>query len=310
MSKKTRNVLLLAKVETVYGTDPTPTAALNAMHAKVTSYQPTMTEFKERENVRNFFGSGGQVQASNHSEMDVEVELSGSGEAGTVPAYAPLLKACGLSETVAAGVSVIYAPDTDAPVTITFYYNLDGIRHVMTGVRGNMTLDMTARSIPMMKFHFTGLYTAVADSPMPTGADYDAFLAPLAINKVNTPSWAIHGTSGAMQSFTADLGNNVVYRNLIGSESVVLTDRKVTGQASFEMTSVAVKAWHEAVRVGTLDDFTLVHGSVAGQIIQIDGPKVQLTNPQYADSDGIQMLNVGLDFQPDVGDDEFTLTLK
>jgi hypothetical protein len=310
MSKKTRNVLLLAKVETIYGTDPTPTAALNAMHAKVTSYQPTMTEFKERENVRNFFGSGGQVQASNHSEMDIEVELAGSGTAGTAPAYAALLKACGLKETVSAGLSVIYSPDTDAPVTVTFYYNLDGIRHTMTGARGNMTLDMTARGIPMLKFHFTGLYTAVADQPMPTGADYDAFLAPLAVNKVNTPSWSIHGTSGAMQSFTADLGNNVVYRNLIGSESVVLTDRKITGQASFEMTAVAVKAWHEAVRLGTLDDFTLVHGSVAGQIIQIDGPKVQLTNPQYADSDGIQMLNVALDFQPDAGDDEFTLTLK
>jgi hypothetical protein len=76
------------------------------------------------------------------------------------------------------------------------------------------------------------------------------------------------------------------------------------------MVAIATKAWHETVRLGTLGALTLTHGSVAGAIIQVDGPKVQLTNPQYAESDGVQMLNVGLDFQPNTGDDEFVLTVK
>lgn len=310
MSKRVRNVLLMAKVETAYGTDPVPTAALNAMHAKVTSVQPTSTEFKERANVRNYFGSGGQVQVSVHSEIDIEVELAGTGTAGTAPAYAPLLRACGLAETIEAGISAVYAPDTNAPDTVTFHYNLDGIRHIMTGCRGNLSLDITARGIPMLKFHMLGLYNQVTDTPMPTDADYDAFLAPLAVNKINTPTWGIHGATGAMQMFSLDMGNQVTYRNLIGWEGVVLSDRKVSGQASFEMMPVVTYAWHEAVRLGTLDALTLTHGSVAGNIIMIAAPKVQLTNPQYSESDGIQMLDVGLDFQPDQGDDEFTLTVK
>jgi hypothetical protein len=173
-----------------------------------------------------------------------------------------------------------------------------------------MQIDMNSSAIPMMRFHLIGLYVTAADATMPSTADYAAFKAPLAINKVNTPTWAIHGATGAMQSLSADLGNQVAYRNLIGYEGVVLSDRKITGQASLEMVSVATKAWHEAVRLGTLGALTLTHGSVAGAIIQIDGPKVQLTNPQYAESDGVQMLNVGLDFQPNAGDDELVLTIK
>lgn len=309
MSKRTRNVLLLAKIETTYGTDPVPVAALNAMHARVTTYQPTVTEFAERANMRPQFGSPGQVQVSNHSEVDVEVELAGAGTAGNAPAYGPLLRACGLKETIDAGVNVIYTPDTDAPETVTFYYNLDGIRHIMTGSRGTVTFDLTSRAIPMMRFHMVGLFEEVDDALMPTDANYDTFRAPLAINKINTPSWSIHGQSGALQSVSIDLGNTVTYRNLIGQEKVVISDRRVSGQASFEMVSVATHAWHEAIRLGTLGALSLTHGSNTGDIIKIDGPKVQLTNPQYADSDGIQMLNVGLDFQPNAGDDEFVLTV-
>lgn len=310
MAKRARNVLLLAKIETVIGTDSVPTAPLNAMHAKVTSIQPTATQFAERGNVRSYFGSGGQVQVACHSEIDIEIELAAAGAAGTAPAYAPLLKACGMAETLTASTNAIYRPETDSTDTVTLYFYLDGLLHKMVGARGNCSFEMNSSAIPMMKFHLLGLYVTAADAAMPSTADYAAFKTPLAINKINTPTWSIHSTTGAMQSLSVDLGNQVVYRNLIGYEGVVLTDRKVTGQASLEMVSVATKAWHEAVRLGTLAPLTITHGSVAGAIIQIDGPKVQLTNPQYSESDGVQMLGVGLDFQPSSGDDEFVLTVK
>ena len=139
MSIRSRNVLLMAKIETVSGTDPIPTAPLNAMHARVTSYQPTSTQFADRGNVRAFFGSGGKVLVSNHSELDIEVELAGAGAAGTAPAYGPLLRACRMEETLTASASAAYTPDTDAPETVTFYYDLDGLRHIMTGARGSVS---------------------------------------------------------------------------------------------------------------------------------------------------------------------------
>ncbi|MDF3024804.1 MAG: hypothetical protein K0R10_2165 [Alphaproteobacteria bacterium] len=310
MAKLMRNVLLLAKLESVVGTDPVPTAPLNSMLARAITPQPVVAEFAERTNIRPYFGTGGQVAVAQHSECELEIELASSGVAGTAPAWGPLLQACSFSETVTASTDVKYAPVTNNPKTATLYYYLDGVLHKMTNSRGNVAFELNAKSIPVMRFKFTGLYTAATDTPLPTGADYTGFKAPLAVNKVNTPSMTLHGVSAAMQSLSIDMGNQIVYRNLIGSESVIMTDRKPNGQTSIEMVPVASYAWHEAVRLGTLDAFSVVHGVSAGSIVQIDAPKVQLTNPQYADSDGIAMINLGLDLQPDTGNDEIIITVK
>jgi hypothetical protein len=309
-SKLMRNVLLLAKLESVVGTDPVPTAGLNAMLARAITPQPVVAEFAERTNIRPYFGTGGQVAVAQHSECELEIELASSGAAGTAPAWGPLIQACGFSETITASTDVKYAPVTSNPKTVTLYYYLDGVLHKMSYSRGDVTLEMSAKSIPVMRFKYTGLYTPATDTPLPSGADYSGFMAPLAVNKVNTPSMTLHGISAAMQSLSISMGNQVVYRNLIGSESVKMTDRKPSGQTSIEMVPVASYAWHEAVRLGTLDAFSIVHGTSAGSIIQIDAPKVQLTNPQYADSDGIAMINLGLNFQPDTGNDEIIITVK
>jgi hypothetical protein len=49
---------------------------------------------------------------------------------------------------------------------------------------------------------------------------------------------------------------------------------------------------------------------VAGNIIQIDAPKVQLTSISEQDGDGELHYNLGLSLVPDAGDDEFILTVK
>jgi hypothetical protein len=310
MSKKMRNVLLTAKLETTAGTDPVPAAATNSMLARAITPQPVVADFAERTNIHPYFGTSGQVAVAQHSECELEVELASSGTAGTAPAYGPLLQACGFSETVTAATDVVYAPITNAIKTVTLYYYLDGVLHKMRYCRGNVTFELNARSIPVMKFKFTGLYTAATDTVLPTDADYSDFIAPFAVNKVNTPSMTLHGISAAMQSLSIDMGNQIIYRNLIGSETVEMTDRKATGQTSIEMVPVATYAWHEAVRLGTLLPFSVVHGVGSGKIVQIDAPKVQLLNPQYADSDGIAMINLGLDLQPDSGNDEVIITIK
>ena len=309
MAKLMRNVLLLAKIETTAGTDAVPTAGANAMLAGTVGAQPVTAEFADRNIVRAFFGSGGKVQVSNYSKIDFEIEMASSGAAGTPPAYGPLLQACAFSQTISAS-DVIYAPITTAPKTVTIYYYLDGLFHKMTKCRGNVTFELNSKGIPLLKFTFTGLFNTVTDASLPGGADYSSFNAPFAVNKVNTPTWSIHGASGALESISFDMGNQVNYRNLIGSEDVVMVDRSVSGNASFEMTSVATKEWHEIVRLGTLGALQVIHGVGAGNIIQIDAPKVQLTDPSYSDSEGVAMLGVGMDLQPNTGNDEFILTVK
>lgn len=310
MAKAMRNVLLLAKVETTSGTDANPTAALNSILARVTNPQPAVAQFADRNVVRPYFGNSGKIQVMSYSEMEIEVELAAAGTAGTAPKYGPLLQACAFSETISAGVSVTYAPISTALKTITIYYYLDGHLHKMLGCRGDVTFELSSRSIPMMKFKFTGFYVAPTDVAVPGSSDFSGFKEPFAVNKLNTPTGTIHGVTGAMESLSISMNNQIAYRNLIGFEDVVLTDRKPSGNTTIEMTSVATKAWHEIVRLGTLNTMQIIHGVGAGNIIQFDAPKVGLTDPTYSDSDGVVMLGLGLQFQPNTGNDELVMVVK
>jgi hypothetical protein len=254
-------------------------------------------------------GSSGKVAVSNHSKITVEFELAGTAAAGDVPGWGPLLKACGYGETVVALTSVTYKPISSAFKTVTIYYYLDGLLHKMVGCAGSPSFSLSSRGIPMVTINFTGLYSATTDVSLPTDSVYTAFLAPQAVNKVNTTAFALHGASTPFDTLSIDGGNNVVYRNMPTLEEVLITERAVTGSISIPMTTVATKAWHDISLAGTLAALSMTHGAVAGKIFTISGPKVQLTNPQYADKDGVVMLNMGLDFQPSSGNDELSIAI-
>lgn len=309
MAKLMRNVVLAVKEETTPGVDIVPTSLANSILAKVSDPQPVVAEFQDRDIVRPYIGSSGKVQVSVHSEITVEFELAGSAAAGTVPGWAPLLKACAMGETVVASTSVTYKPVSTAFKTVSIYYYLDGLLHKMIGCMGNASVSLNARSIPMVSIKFTGFYSTTTDTALPNDSVYTAFQAPQAVNKVNTTAFTLHTISTPFDSLSIDLGNQVVYRNMPVLEEVLITDRKSSGSISIPMTSVATKAWHDTVKNGTLSTMSMTHGSGAGKIITISAPAAQIITPQYADKDGVVMLTMGLDFQPSAGNDEISIAL-
>jgi hypothetical protein len=308
MSKKMRNALIFAKIETVYGTDPTPTGPLNAILCRAITPQPITAEYAERSLVRAFFGSNGSLPSAVHAELELEVEFSGSGAAGTAPKWAPLLRGCGFAETLTASTSAVYAPITTGQESLTLWYFLDGIKHVLNGARGTVSFGMNAKEIPVMRFRFVGKYTVPTDATMPTDADYTGFITPKVVNNVNTTAFTVHGVSAKMQSYGVDVANQVVFRSLVGFEGVEITDRAPSGNVSFELDTVATKDWWTVVKDATVSTTAITHGTTAGNIVKLNGPKVQLTNPQYADSDGIAMMNLTLAYQPNTGNDELVIT--
>ena len=309
-AKLMKQALLLFKIQPTSGVDATPTAALNAILCRGITPQPLMANFAERDNVRPYFGQNGKVLTDMHSECEFEVELAGAGAAGTAPKWGPLLRACGFAETITAATDVKYNPITANQEMLSGYYFIDGLRFKMLDCKGNVTFTANAKGIPMAKLRMIGLYSPVTDTAIPAGADYSGFTAPLAVNRLNTPSWSLHGYTGAMEALSIDAGNEVIYRNLVGSESVYIRDRKMTGSISMEMTSVADKDWFAAIIANTKAPLSITHGTTAGNIVVIDAPKVQLTDPQLADSEGIVMLNANLSLEPDTGNDDILITVK
>lgn len=308
-SKKFRKLAILAKLEVTYGLDPVPTGAANAMVVSDVEITPLDGEEVERNIVQPYFGNPGVIQATQYARIRFNVELAGSGAVGTAPKYDPLLRACSVSATVAAGVSVTYAPISDNQESVSIYANVDGVNQVMPGVRGECKVALDAKGKPVLQFEFTGLWAAPTDTAMPVPV-YTGWVKPLAINKVNTIA-TLHTIAVAMSHFDLAFGNQVVKRDLTATDTVEIVDRKSTGSIVFEQTPVATKNWVSVAQARTLGNLSIVHGTVAGNIVTFGATGTcELGKPSYQNQDGIQMVNMPLVFRPtSAGNDEWSIVL-
>lgn len=311
MSLLIRKTAILAKTESVYSTDPVPTGAANAiLISGEPNVSPMDMKVVDRDILRTFFGNSEKLPTGIFSKVDFSCELAGSGTAGTAPAWGPLLRACAFAETISAGVSVAYAPVTDNLESATIYFNRNGVLHKLTGARGTVKFGFTVDAIPKLDFSFTGLFNAVVDVALPT-LTLTAWKTPLPCNHTNTPTFTIHGTAAKLQALDIDIAAELsAFALLNDTEHVEIVDRKPAGKIVFEATTVATKDWWTTVKNVTTGALQVVHGLTAGNIIQLDAPKVQIFNPSYSNFQGVAMFNGDLVFAPNAGNDELVITAK
>jgi len=308
MALKTREQLLLAKVESAYGTDSTPTGAANAILTGPVSVTPLAGPTVSRNTVKSYLGADLQIQTGQFVEISFPVEIAGGGAAGTAPGYSVLMQGCGFDETVNAATSVVFSPNSDSAESLTLYFWQAGQLHKVTGARGTFTMSLSPGEIPVYNFSFTGLYNAPSTTTEDT-PDYTAFQTPVPINNANTGTFSLHSVSASMVSFSLDIGNQVVYRNVVGNESVEITNRAVSGSCTIEAPTITAKDWFTTALNSTTGALQMVHGGTAGNIVTIDAPAAQVISPSYGDSDGIVTLEANLSLVPASGDDEITITL-
>lgn len=114
---RTRNQLVLAKIEAVTGIEESPTPAANAVRASAFQFRADL------ETIETNYFQGGLSQSppeigGGAASFTCEGLLGGSGTAGQAPDIAPLLRACTLNETLTA-VAVTGTAQAGAASTIT-----------------------------------------------------------------------------------------------------------------------------------------------------------------------------------------------
>jgi hypothetical protein len=295
-----RKRLILIETESSYGSDPTPTGA-DAVLVRDLSITPQSSDVVSRDLIRPYLGASQQLLANTKVECAFSVELAGSGTAGTAPQYGKALEACGLIKSAPDASTVKYEPESSGFNSVTIHYNIDGVRHKVTGCRGNLTLNATVGEIPSLDFAFTGIYNAPDDTalPTPTYANQDD---PLIFKNGNTSSFELLSYAGALQSFSMDLGTSLVYRELVGgTKEVLITDRAVSGSVSIEAVLMATKDFFAAAvdDDAPLGNLQFTHGATAGNIVQFTSSKVDIGDVSYGDQDGIAMLEIPYTCVPD-----------
>ena len=292
MPKLHRKRSILAKAESSYGSDPTPTGSANYVQVIDLNIEPIVSDEVSRDLIRPYMGNYEVIPANTRVNVTFDVEMSGSGSAGTAPKYGAILKACGLSETVVSSTSVTYAPVTTPSDSVTLFVNYDGIRHKVTGARGTFSLNCEVNNIPRISVSLTGIFNAPTDTALPT-VTVSNQASPLIFKNGSTSNFAIFGFAAALQSWNLDFNNEVIYRELVGgTKEVLITDRRPSGTAVIESPALSAHNFFTDYTGTSTGTNTWLHGTTAGNKITVSCPQTDLGQPSYEESDGITMLSL------------------
>jgi len=306
--KKIAEKVILAKKEVTYGVDITPLGA-NAILTKDFSVKPLNGQSQQRNNDRPNLGGEQRYRTGDHVQCQFKVELAGSGVAGTAPGWNELMLACGFAETIVAVTSVAYDPTSADGDSATIVYNADGIEHRILGARGAVGLDLSAGGLPYLNFSFAGLYVLPTDTAAAV-PDFSAFQKPQTVEKANTPTFTLDGFAAVLVGLNVSQGQKVEYKNRPNLEGVFITDRDYTGQAKIHAPTIAEKNFFALAEAETLFAMQMIHGTTAGNIVQIDAAQTQVLNPDYDGDGDVLGLNLGLALNAsDAGDDDIKITL-
>jgi hypothetical protein len=306
-----RKMLVLAIAQAGLGVPGAPVPATHAIQVKTAMPSLINAEYVKRTLLRGTKGNQGTFTVGEHRVIEFEVELAHSGAAGTAPPIAPLLLGSSFAETISAGVSAVYNLHSNNATYLTMFCYLDGVLIKLEDAWGTVSADLNPKGIPVLKFRFMGKYVPITDVATPAGASFAAFLKPKPISKANTPTFTVHGIAAKASAFSWDLANALEWRELLNYSGVNSNDRQPTARVTFELTTVAVKDWAEAVRLNTEAAIQMIHGVGAGNIVQLDMPKFQFTaDPSIQDVQGVAMLSGQGSLNPNLGDDELVLTFK
>jgi hypothetical protein len=245
---------------------------------------------------------------------------TGSGSSGVIVDYNGTTKVATVQKTTAA-----FTPDATSvysiaanvgyrPVSATFgsasiYFNNDGVLHKITGARGTFVLNASVGEIPTIEFTMVGIYNAPTDTAAPA-VTYSNQATPLIFKAGNTSTFSILNYSACLMSLNFDIANETIYRELVGCDKeVIITNRAPAGECMIEAPTIAQKDFWTIANDDTSGILSVLHGTTAGNQVTIVAPQVDITNPTYEDSDGIQMLNIPYVAIPTTaGNDEITLT--
>jgi hypothetical protein len=314
-----RNTAILLKAETTYGVDSVPTGAANALLVSNVSITPISTNEVDRAIIRPFLGGSEQLVGTRYAQISFDLELVGSGTVATSPAWSSALLACGMAETLVATFRADYLPISSNMPSVTIYHFDDGIRHTLTGARGDVSVKFIQGETPKLSLSYQGLYTTPTAAALPA-VTLTAWRTPQVVCDQNTEDLMFGGThtTGTAPVITAGtaypsqgieiaFGNSVNFNPLLGGEDVQISQRSVTGKVTLDLTAAQEVTMMQNVESATLTSIGLRHGTVANQRMLLWLPSVQMTNPTKAEVNGKRLVSFDLRVLPVSGNDEVRL---
>lgn len=306
MSILTDKTQLAAHIESEEGTAET-LAGADALLIMNPVWTPA-PEMHERPLVGSSLSPHAQKPGARSARMEFDVELKGSGTAGTAPEFGLLLKASGFGETVVESTSVTYAPASSSISSLTLAFYMDGIIKKMWGARGDVSLKLEDGKPGALHFAFTGADFSVTDGAMlSSGVSYDATIPPAFM----AATFSLDSYAALIGTLDIAMGNTVTLRKDIntnsGYKSAVITKRKPVMTFDPELVAVGTYDFYGKLRSGSEGALSLALGATAGNICTVTAPKVQYAALSPGENAGIRNLGITCQLNRNTGDDELSI---
>ncbi|MEN5276981.1 phage tail tube protein [Brucella sp. TWI432] len=308
MARRWNKLAMLFKLEATYGTDAAPVAA-NAIVGTNVTFTPIEGEEVSRDLLLPYMGNQGVVLAGIYARLEFEVEVAGAGAAGDVPAYGSILRAAGMAETVTADTDVTYTIIEDAVESGSLYFISDKVQHVLLGCQVNIAPSFTPSAIPRFRVTAMGLLGNITDVAVMPAVSMADWMTPVTVSKANT-TMSLHGWNAVAESISIDLGNTLTPRMLIGEELIMISARSSTGTAVVKATTLATVNWFQKALDRTRGALSLIHGTKAGNTVEIVAPAVEIGKPSQSQTNNIINYSLPLSFCPVDGMDELKIIVR
>ena len=297
---------VLAKIETTYGTDPTPDGTANAVLLKDVDVNPIMGERLPRELLRTGYGNLAGLLVGRHVSITARIDLASPGAAGSAAVFGPLLRACGVAETLTAATKADYTPVNSGFESASIYFNHEGTRTIVKGARGNAKIRWRRNQRPEIELSMLGLWTSDSAVAFPTMVT-TAWKDPLPSTKANTTAFNIDSQAVVASGLELDLGMSVAYLERINRQEIIVQDRRPSITASIEELAIGTKNFFAMVGSSPVA-LAYAHGVGAGNIVELAVGAMQMQDAPRAEEEKDTMLNLSANII--AGSPDFTLTFK
>jgi hypothetical protein len=320
MPKSSKLQVIGAKIEAVQNT-PIALAATDYFLCESAEVNP-VPELLPRDYKRASASQLASIMGKLYKEVKIKVALKGGTGLGVM--YAPhsaLLQACGLIETINAGVSVVYA---FASAAITNFFGFSKsctievyeagpapIKHVIAGcVAKSAKITAKAGGFLFLEATFQGLYAAPTDTAFPAVTLAETIKEPI----LQSSTLLVHTFAAICSGIEIDFGLETTLRedanSGYGVKGFAILGRKVMGSLDPEVENIATHDFFGKMlsRIEAALAFN-VNGAAAGNRFAFSLPKVQYNDVSYGERGAIKTFKLPYQANQNAGDDELSVTV-
>ncbi|MGJ8563839.1 MAG: hypothetical protein ACSHXY_09835 [Alphaproteobacteria bacterium] len=302
--------LIFCAVETTYATDAVPTGT-DALLTEDFKLDAMKTNKVARNIDRAGLGGTEDAIGAFSASGNFKIPLTSSGDAGELPAFTSILRACQFNAAVVADTSVSFnLVSGDMESATIYYYKGDRLRK-LKGLRGSAGFQFKNGSVPYIMIEHEALYAVGEDSETAPTPNYGTTQTPSTISFDNTPVFTIGGTALVLMNLDVSAPGNMKHRDAPNQKEVRPSGRRnYSGKATVLQRALTDFDPETLLKTAALSEVYLKHGSEAGGIVEFTASKTQIVGVSEGEEDGDATWELDLNITATgAGDDDIVVKL-